>query len=92
MEEDPAADFAALYRNALAEGRWDLLREDVALMEALGPVLGRYDGATQAEAIANCRARLLQNADCARQEQEWKGRICRAAGASLGVVLALLAI
>lgn len=92
MEREPAADFAGLYRKTLMEGQWDLLGEDTALLEALGPVLGRYDGATQAEAIAACRARLLQNADRAREEQERKGRICRAAGASFGVALALLVI
>ncbi len=92
MEQAPGQDFAALFRGVLQEGRWDLLQEDRALLEELGPVLGRYDGAVQADAIAACRGRLLQNADRAREEQERKGRISRAAGASFGIALALLVI
>ena len=68
------------------------LPEDIVLLEPLGAVLGRYDGALQAEAIQACCQRLQQNGERAREEQQRRGRVQRATGLCCGIALALLTL
>ncbi len=85
-------DLAGWYGQILHRPEWDLLPEDIVLLEPLGAVLGRYDGALQAEAIQACCQRLQQNGERAREEQQRRGRVQRATGLCCGIALALLTL
>ena len=85
-------DLAGWYGQILHRPEWDLLPEDIVLLEPLRAVLGRYDGALQAEAIQACCQRLQQNGERAREEQQRRGRVQRATGLCCGIALALLTL
>ncbi len=81
---------AARHRGRLR--RDGLSREDADVVLEVCAVLGRYDGATQAEAINRAVARLEDAAVQAREDAEAKGKLYRALGVTAGIVLALIAI
>ncbi len=67
-----------------------LTRDDCQALLPLGQVLGRYDGAGQASAIAGVR-RALEALGCAAREDSCRlGRVYRAVGAAGGGFLAIL--
>ena len=92
LDKEPGEDLAMLYRKALFQGDWGLEGGDLRELAALGPVLGRYYGDIQVQAIAQCQKRLERNLLAAEQEVSSRGRIARAAGFSAGIALALLVI
>lgn len=68
-----------------------LLRdEELRPLGAALPLLGVYPAAQQAEALRQARGALLRAAEAMRAELGTRGRVSRAAGLSVGLMLACL--
>ncbi len=65
--------------------------DESAIMDVL-QVLGKYDGAAQAETINRSIARLERSLAALREESASKGRLYRAIGVTAGITLALIVI
>ena len=79
LDKEPGEDLARIYRRTLFQGIGGLESGDLRELAALGPVLGRYYGDIQVQAIAQCQKRLERNLLAAEQEVSSRGRIARAA-------------
>ena len=67
-----------------------LRREDAAVLEELGGVLGRYDGDSQRQALERTAARLGSQLELARERRERLGRLYGILGVSGGLLLVIL--
>jgi len=69
-----------------------LLGSDVRALSVALHVLGRYDSGTQAEALDCGIAALSRALEEARAELGQKGRVYRAMGVTVGIMLALMVV
>lgn len=69
-----------------------LTEGDIGIISGALQALGRYDGATQAEMITKACTALEQELEIARQELGQKGRLFRAMGVTVGIMIALVVI
>ena len=87
LEERP---FSRLWGQALEESGLALEEEDRRLLEELGASLGRYDGRSQCQAIAQVRGRLEENLAAALERRERLGRVYGVLGLSAGALAVIL--
>ncbi len=91
FDKEPGEDLGHALPKGSFPGDWGLEGGDLRELAALGPVLGRYYGDIQVQAIAQCQKRLERNLLAAEQE------VSSRAGSpgprfSAGIALALLVI
>ena len=84
--------FRALWSRGLEQCPLRLNREDRALLEQLGPVLGRYDGDSQRQAVENVLAGLSRRLVQAEDDRRRLGRVYGVLGMTAGLFLALVLI
>lgn len=82
--------FAALWSLTLEESRLPLLREEQAVAERVGQVLGRYTGREQADLLSGLARELERFRQTAREEGRQQGRIAVVLGLTTGLTLALV--
>ena len=86
------APFRTLWSKGLEQCPLRLSREDRALMEQLGPVLGRYDGDSQRQAVENVLAGLSRQRVQAEDDRRRLGRVYGVLGLTAGLFLTLMLI
>lgn len=86
------APFRALWQEGLERCPLVLDREDRALVEQLGPVLGRYDGDSQRQAVEGVVAGLARRREQAEEERRRLGRVYGVLGVTAGLFLTILLI
>lgn len=84
--------FKNLWDRALSENSGFLGEEAKRDIETLGAVLGRYDNATQLDAINLCREHLRRRLEQRQQTQIQDTRVTLALSASLGLFVGILLI
>ena len=84
--------FQQLWREGLAQCPLRIEREDRALLEQLGPVLGRYDGDSQCQAVEKALAGLARQQSQAEENRRRLGRVYGVLGVTAGLFLAILLI
>ena len=84
--------FQTLWRTGLAQCPLCLDREDRTLLEQLGPVLGRYDGDSQRQALERVLAELSRRRERAEEDRRRLGRVYGVLGVTAGLFLAILLI
>jgi len=82
--------FRVVWNTALEELPLRLERADLDLLRPLGEVLGRYDGDSQAAALAQTVARLGGQLEEAVEQRRRLGRLYGTMGVSAGLFLAIL--
>ena len=82
--------FRALWSRGLDQCPLGLNREDRALLEQLGPVLGRYDGDSQRQAVENVLAGLNRQQARAEDDRRRLGRVYGVLGLTAGLFLTLM--
>lgn len=104
----PAADFFQAVQAEMGDGGqsfWDAARAWLSSLKVNGlsesdlrhissalHAMGRYDGAAQSEAIAHAVRALEQELESANRELSQKGRLYRAMGATVGIMIALVIV
>ena len=86
------APFRTLWSRGLERCPLQLSREDRALLEQLGPVLGRYDGENQRQAVENVLIGLSRQQAQAEDDRRRLGRVYGVLGVTAGLFLALVLI
>ena len=84
--------FRTLWSSGLDQCPLGLSREDRELLEQLGPVLGRYDGDSQRQAVENVLAGLSRQQVRAEDDRRRLGRVYGVLGLTAGLFLALVLI
>ena len=84
--------FRTLWSKGLEQCPLRLNREDRSLLEQLGPVLGRYDGDSQRQAVENALASLSRQLARAEDDRRRLGRVYGVLGVTAGLFLALVLI
>lgn len=84
--------FLQLWREGLERCPLRLEREDQALLEQLGPVLGRYDGDSQRQAVEGVLAGLSRQQAQAEEDRRRLGRVYGVLGVTVGLFLAIVLI
>ena len=84
--------FQQLWREGLEKCPLRLDREDRALLEQIGPVLGRYDGDSQRQAIEGVLAGLGRRQVQAAEDRQRLGRVYGVLGMTAGLFLVILLI
>ena len=84
--------FRTLWRKGLELSPLGLSREDRVLLEQLGPVLGRYDGESQRQAVENVLAGLSRRLVQAEDDRRRLGRVYGVLGVTAGLFLSLVLI
>ena len=91
-EQLSGVPFRTLWSNGLEQCPLRLSREDRALLEQLGPVLGRYDGDSQRQAVENVLAGLSRQRAQAEDDRRRLGRVYGVLGLTAGLFLTLVLI
>lgn len=86
------APFRSLWQKGLEQCPLMLDREDRALVEQLGPVLGRYDGDSQRQAVEGVVLGLARRREQAEAERQRLGRVYGVLGVTAGLFLTILLI
>lgn len=84
--------FRTLWSKGLEQCPLRLNREDRALLEQLGPVLGRYDGDSQRQAVENVLTGLYRQQAQAEDDRRRLGRVYGVLGVTAGLFLTLVLI
>lgn len=84
--------FQQLWREGLEQCPLRLDQEDRVLLEQLGPVLGRYDGDSQCQAVDKALAGLARQQAQAEENRRRLGRVYGVLGVTGGLFLAILLI
>ena len=84
--------FRTLWSKELEQCPLRLSREDRALLEQLGPVLGRYDGDSQRQAVENVLTGLSRQLSQAEDDRRRLGRVYGVLGVTAGLFLTLMLI
>ncbi len=82
--------FRQVWVESLNAARMCLEREDAAILEELGSVLGRYDGGSQRQALERAQDRLARQREQAEERRERLGRLYGILGLSGGLLLVIL--
>ena len=86
------APFRTLWSHGLEQCPLRLSREDKALLEQLGPVLGRYDGENQRQAVENVLTGLSRQQTQAEDDRRRLGRVYGVLGVTAGLFLAIMLV
>ena len=86
------ATFRMFWNRGLKQCFLRLSRGDRALLEQLGPVLGRYDGDSQRQAVENVLACLSRQRIQAEDDRRRLGRVYGVLGVTAGLFLSLVLI
>ena len=86
------APFRTLWSRGLEQCPLRLNREDRALLEQLGSILGRYDGDSQRQAVENALAGLSRQQTQAEDDRRRLGRVYGVLGLTAGLFLVLMLI
>ena len=86
------APFRTRWSRGLEQCPLRLSQEDRALLEQLGPILGRYDGDSQRQAVENVLAGLSRQQAQAEDDRRRLGRVYGVLGLTAGLFLALALI
>ena len=92
IEQLAGVPFRALWNRGLEQCPLRLSREDRALLEQLGPVLGRYDGDSQRQAVENVLTGLLRQQTQAEDDRRRLGRVYGVLGLTAGLFLTLMLV
>ena len=84
--------FRTLWSKGLEQCPLRLSREDRALLEQLGPILGRYDGESQQQAVENVLTGLSRQLVQAEDDRRRLGRVYGVLGLTAGLFLTLMLI
>lgn len=84
--------FRTLWSRGLEECPLRLSRSDRALLEQLSPILGRYDGESQRQAVENVLTGLSRQQAQAEDDRRRLGRVYGVMGLTAGVFLTLVLI
>ena len=84
--------FRTLWDRGLEQCPLRLNREDRILLEQLGPILGRYDGDSQRQAVENVLAGLGRRQAQAEDDRQRLGRVYGVLGLTAGLLLTLMLI
>lgn len=91
MNELGEKSFGQLWREAVeAESDLLLTEQERQIMDALGDVLGRYDGDGQREALQSAARQLDECLKKAEEDQHRLGRVYTALGLGAGAMLVIL--
>lgn len=82
--------FQQIWQDCLSAAPLRLKAADRALLERLGPVLGRYDGESQRMALEDAAAGLRQLQGEAAEERKRLGRVYGVLGMTAGLFLAIM--
>lgn len=86
------APFRTLWLTGLEQCPLRLSREDRVLLEQLGPVLGRYDGDSQRQAVESVLTGLSRQLAQAEDDRRRLGRVYAVLGLTAGLFLTLVLI
>lgn len=93
LENAPSGKFSAEYSRELAlRLKYDLSDTERDELQRLGAIIGKFDAATQKKAIDRAIANLEISFELAQEKQNTTGRILKAAGVSLGIIIACIAL
>lgn len=84
--------FQQIWQDGLSSASLRLAEEDKALLERLGPVLGRYDGDSQRLALEDAAVGLRSLQGEASDDRKRLGRVYGVLGMTVGLFLAILLI
>ena len=84
--------FQEVWRDSLSAVPLRLRPEDKSFLERLGPVLGRYDGDSQRQALESAAARLELRRAAAAEDRKRLGRVYGVLGMTAGLFLVILLI
>ena len=82
--------FRQIWAECMTTARMELDREDAAILEELGAVLGRYDGDSQRQALERTAGLLQKQQGQAAERRERLGRLYGILGVSGGLLLVIL--
>ena len=82
--------FQEVWRDGLTAAPLRLKPEDRALLDRLGPVLGRYDGDSQRLALEDGAAALRSQQGAAADDRSRLGRVYGVLGTAAGLLTAIL--
>lgn len=82
--------FAQVWQQAGEASQMRLEQLDVELLDALGAVLGQYDGESQRQAVEHTREQLEEQLAQASEQRRRLGRVYGALGVTAGAVLMIL--
>lgn len=82
--------FSQLWERMLEDSGLSLMEEDRLLLAQLGGALGRYDAASQCEAIAQVRGRLEENLAAAAERRDRLSRVYGVLGLTAGAFLTII--
>lgn len=82
--------FAQVWQQAGEASQMRLEQLDVELLDALGAVLGQYDGESQRQALEHTREQLEEQLAQASEQRRRLGRVYGALGVTAGAVLMIL--
>ena len=82
--------FAKVWQQAGEASQMRLEQLDVELLDALGSVLGQYDGESQRQALEHTREQLEEQLAQACEQRRRLGRVYGALGVTAGAVLMIL--
>jgi len=88
--QEDGQSFQQVWRDSLSVVPFRLGEGDRALLERLGPVLGRYDGDSQRLALEDAAAGLRSLQGEASDDRRRLGRVYGALGVTAGLFLAIL--
>lgn len=91
-ERPQGVPFQQIWREGLEQCSLRLAREDRAALEQLGPVLGRYDGDSQREALDQAVSALARRQAQAAEDRRRLGRVYGVLGVTAGLFLTILLI
>lgn len=92
MDQLGESSFRELWRQALAENAGPLDEDARRALESLGTVLGRYDPATQLDALDTCRLHLRQHLDKRQSSQAQETHLILGLSFSASLLLGILLI
>ena len=92
LHREEGRGVASLWAEGLSSCSLRLEPHDVAAMQALGSVLGRYDASDQIMALERAVGRLEAHLTEAEKQKETLGKVYGTLGVSVGTVLVILLI
>ena len=90
MRNQKRRQFSQLWSQALDAVCLCLAEEETTVLSELGTVLGRYDCASQCEALRNTRERLNQSLSQAKENRARMGKVYSTLGVTAGAFLVIV--
>ena len=90
LERRREVPFLRIWREAIQCVPFHLEEQELAQLESLGAVLGRYDAASQCAALRESRVKLNELLKSAREQKEKLGRVYSTMGLASGALLVIV--